>query len=69
MLNSGKIFRALRDKKYKYYNSSAVRKKFLNETKNHNHPPLSSYMVGPLAHLVLIGGNHQSLLYILLCAW
>ena len=34
MLNSGKKFRALRDKK-KYSNSRVVRKKFLNETKNH----------------------------------
>ena len=35
MLNSGKKFRALRDKK-KYSNFRVVRKKFLNETKNHN---------------------------------
>jgi hypothetical protein len=38
MLNSGKKFRALRDKK-KYSNFSVVRKKILNEAKNHN-PPL-----------------------------
>ena len=40
MLNSGKKFRALRDKKNKYSNSRVVRKKtILNETKNHNPPP------------------------------
>ena len=39
MFNSGKKFRALRDKINKYSNSCVVRKKFLNETKNHN-PPL-----------------------------
>ena len=38
MLNSGKKIRALRDKK-KYSNSRVVRKKILNETKNHT-PPL-----------------------------
>ena len=37
MLNSGKKIRALRDKK-KYSNSRVVRKKILNETKNHNPP-------------------------------
>ena len=37
MLNSGKNF-ALRDKKTKYSNSRVVRKKILNETKNHNPP-------------------------------
>ena len=36
MLNSGNFFRAMRDKKNKYSNSRAVRKFFLNETKNHN---------------------------------
>jgi hypothetical protein len=42
MLNSGKKFRALRDKKNKYSNSRVDRKKtILNETKNHNpSPPL-----------------------------
>ena len=40
MLNSGKKIRALRDKKNKYSNSRVVRKKILNETKNHT--PLSS---------------------------
>ena len=39
MLNSGKKFRALRDKKNKYSKSRVVRKNFLNETKNHNPPP------------------------------
>ena len=39
MLNSGKKFRTLRDNKNKYSNSCVVRKKILNETKNHN-PPL-----------------------------
>ena len=39
MLNSGKKIRALRDKTNKYSNSCVVRKKFLNETKNHNPPP------------------------------
>ena len=38
MLNTGKKIRALRDKKNKYSNSCVVRKKFLNETKNHNPP-------------------------------
>ena len=41
MLNSGKKFRALRDKKNKYSNSR-VGKKIMNETKNHNPPPPSS---------------------------
>ena len=41
MLNSGKKIRVLRDKK-KYSNSRVVRKKILNETKNHTPPPLSS---------------------------
>ena len=39
MLNSGKKICASRDKKYKYSNSCVVRKKFLNETKNHNPAP------------------------------
>ena len=40
MLNSGEKLRALRDKIKKYSNSCVVRKKkFLNETKNHNLPP------------------------------
>ena len=39
MLNSGKKISALRDKKT-YSNSCVVRKKFLNETKNHNPLPL-----------------------------
>ena len=38
MLNSGKKIRALLDKKNKSSNSRVVRKKFLNETKNHNPP-------------------------------
>ena len=37
MLNSGKKIRALQNK---YSNSCVVRKKFLNETKNHNPTPL-----------------------------
>ena len=42
MLNSGKQICALCDKKNKYYNSHVVRKKILNEAKNHNpHPPAS----------------------------
>ena len=41
MLNSGKIFHALHDNKNKYSNSCVVRKKILNETKNHNPPPAS----------------------------
>ena len=36
MLKSGKQFRAWRDKKNKCSNSRVVRKKILNETKNHN---------------------------------
>ena len=40
MLNSGKKIRALRDKN-KYSNFRVVRKKFLNEAKNHNPPPAS----------------------------
>ena len=39
MLNSGKKIRALRNKKNKYPNSCVVRKKIMNETKNHNPPP------------------------------
>jgi hypothetical protein len=38
MLNSGKKIRALRDKKKQYSNYCVVRKKILNETKNHNPP-------------------------------
>ena len=40
MLDSGKKIRALRDKKNKYSISRVVGKQFLNETKNHNPPPL-----------------------------
>ena len=40
MLKAEKKIRALRDKKNKYYNSRVVRKKILNETKNHT-PPAS----------------------------
>ena len=39
MLNSGKKFRALRDKK-KNSTSALSEKKIRNETKNHNPPPL-----------------------------
>ena len=39
MLISGKKICALRDEKNKYSNSCCPKKKFLNETKNHN-PPL-----------------------------
>ena len=45
MINSGKKFRALRDNKSKYSNSCVVRKKILNETKNHNPPPPSPLQV------------------------
>ena len=41
MLNSGKKNRALRNKTNKYSNSRVVRKKILNEAKNHNPPPPS----------------------------
>ena len=41
MLNSGKKIPALRNKKNKYSNSRVVRKKILNETKNHIPPPSS----------------------------
>jgi hypothetical protein len=41
MLNSGKNFRALRDKKNNILTLVLSEKKFMNETKNHNHnPPL-----------------------------
>ena len=39
MLNSGKKFRAFRDKKNKYSNSCVVRKFFSERNKNHNPPP------------------------------
>ena len=39
MLNCGKKFRALRNNKKIHSNSCVVRKKFLNETKNHEPPP------------------------------
>ena len=42
MLNSGKQFRALRDKKRKYSNSRVVSKTNLNETKKTYSPPPSS---------------------------
>ena len=38
MLNIGKKIRALPDIKNKYSNSCVVRKKILNEKKNHNSP-------------------------------
>ena len=38
MLNSGKKFPALRDKKIKYSNSCVVRKKNFERKKNHNPP-------------------------------
>ena len=40
MLNSGKIFRAWRDKKKNILTLVLSEKKILNETKNHNNPPL-----------------------------
>jgi hypothetical protein len=40
MLNSGKKIRALHNKKNKYSNSRVVRKKILNEAKNHNPPAI-----------------------------
>ena len=42
MLNSGKKIRALHDKKNKYSSSMLSEIKILNETKNHNPPPLAS---------------------------
>jgi hypothetical protein len=39
MLSYGKKIRASRDKNNKYSNSRVVRKKNLNEAKNHNPPP------------------------------
>jgi hypothetical protein len=44
MLNSGKKNCALRDKKNKYSNSCVVRKKILNETKNHT-PIIETYWI------------------------
>ena len=38
MLHSGKNFALCATKKNKYSNSPVVRKKILNETKNHNSP-------------------------------
>jgi hypothetical protein len=38
MLNYGKIFRALRDKKKNILTLMLSEKKILNETKNHNPP-------------------------------
>jgi hypothetical protein len=40
MLNSGKKFRALRDKNINILTLVFYEKKILNETKNHNPPPL-----------------------------
>ena len=40
MLNSGKKIRALRDKKKNILTVVLSEKIFLNETKNHNNPPL-----------------------------
>ena len=45
MLNSGKKFPALRDKKINILTLVLSETKFLNETKNHKPPPLK---VGPL---------------------
>ena len=42
MLSYGKKIRASRDKNNKYSNSRVVRKKILNEAKNHNPPPPAS---------------------------
>ena len=39
MLNSGRNFRAVRDKKNKYSNSYVVRKKNSERNKKHNLPP------------------------------
>jgi hypothetical protein len=41
MLNSGKKFRALRDKKNNILTLVLFEKNVLNETKNHNPPPSS----------------------------
>ena len=42
MLNPEKKIRTLRDKKYNYSKSRVVRKKILNEKKNHNPPTPAS---------------------------
>ena len=42
MLNSGKKFRVLRDKKNNILTLVLSEKKILNETKNYNPPPPSS---------------------------
>ena len=72
MLNSGKKNRTLRDIKYKYYNSCEIRKQ-ISERNIKPKPapppfPPSSYMVGPLAHVVLIGGKpSEPFVYFALC--
>ena len=43
MLNSGKKIRALRDIKYKYYNSCVVRKKNSERSKKSSPPPPSPF--------------------------
>jgi hypothetical protein len=40
MLNAGKKIHALHDKFFFILTLVLSKKKFLNETKNHNHPPL-----------------------------
>ena len=54
MLNSGNFFHALRDKKNTYSNSCVVRtKKILNETKNHNPPPLQVKWSVPYMYVII----------------
>ena len=65
MLNFGKKIRGLRDKKNKYSNSCVVRKKILNETKNHNPPLQVKWSVPykrPQNKCVVICGKYSGIL-------
>ena len=61
MFNSGKKIRALRDKKNKYSNSCVVRKKILNETKNHNSPPFQVKWSVPNVDIKKNSGKNTSI--------
>ena len=58
MLNSGKKFRALRDKKINILTLVLSEKQILNETKNHNPPLQVKWSVHNQVHLININQVH-----------
>ena len=58
MLNTGKKFHAMRDKKNKYSNSCVVRKKNSERKKNHNPPLQVKWSVPYNTHWLVFVFNH-----------